>query len=179
MGERLLRGAVAGLAGAAVAAARRAKASAPGGEQLENGRPPGPPPRETEAPPVEDPRSDTAWYFAIGKEKKGPVSTEELGRLLTAGTIGRETLVWRAGMESWMQASEVDELSRWMPRRPPDLPVPERQWFYAVGEQQVGPVAETDLRSWLSSGQLPREILVWRKGLDQWRPASSVPELRG
>jgi len=188
MGGRLLCGAVAGLAGAAAAAARKANAdagdAADGRRKSDTPAAPSPSPEEprpTPAPPQPalDETPQAEWYFAAGNEKRGPLTLEQLGTRFSSGEIPPETLVWRAGLVSWKQASELGELSRWMPRRPPELPASERQWFYAVAEQRVGPVAESHLKAWLSSGQLPWEIPVWREGLDQWLPASSFPELRG
>lgn len=47
------------------------------------------------------------WYYADGSEKKGPLSEEEFGRLISAGTILPDTLVWRKGMSGWQTLGEV------------------------------------------------------------------------
>ena len=41
------------------------------------------------------------WYYAENGQQKGPVSEEEFNRLIAAGTITPDTLVWREGMEQW------------------------------------------------------------------------------
>lgn len=42
------------------------------------------------------------WYYLAPSEKqKGPVSHEEALKLYARGNIGRRTLVWCQGMESW------------------------------------------------------------------------------
>jgi hypothetical protein len=41
------------------------------------------------------------WYYAVGGEKKGPVSDEEFQRLVQQGSISSQTLVWREGMANW------------------------------------------------------------------------------
>jgi hypothetical protein len=41
----------------------------------------------------------------------GPVTTDELTVLFTAGTLRGDTLVWRQGMGSWLPASQVPELA--------------------------------------------------------------------
>jgi len=41
----------------------------------------------------------------------GPVTTDELTVLFTAGTLRSDTLVWRQGMASWLPASQVPELA--------------------------------------------------------------------
>lgn len=47
------------------------------------------------------------WYYADGSEKKGPLSEEEFDRLISAGTILPDTLVWRKGMSGWQTLGEV------------------------------------------------------------------------
>ena len=41
------------------------------------------------------------WYYAIGTDRKGPVSEEEFQRLVAQGVIASGTLVWREGMANW------------------------------------------------------------------------------
>lgn len=50
-------------------------------------------------------------------------------------------------------------------------------WFYARDQQQYGPVSEEELRRLLQRGELSTEDLVWREGMPEWIPASSVAEL--
>jgi len=41
------------------------------------------------------------WFYVENQQRVGPVSEGEFARLVGAGTIRRETLVWRAGMKDW------------------------------------------------------------------------------
>ena len=41
----------------------------------------------------------------------GPVTTDELNVLFTAGTLRNDTLVWRQGMAAWLPANQVPELA--------------------------------------------------------------------
>lgn len=52
-----------------------------------------------------------------------------------------------------------------------------RAWLYIQGGQQHGPVDLENLAELLVAGRLPRETLVWRKGLAEWTPASRVEEI--
>ena len=52
----------------------------------------------------------------------------------------------------------------------------EPEWYYAQNGQQSGPVAATVIIHLISTGQLPADSLVWKKGLPQWQPVTSVPE---
>jgi uncharacterized RDD family membrane protein YckC len=51
-----------------------------------------------------------------------------------------------------------------------------KQWFYAVGGRQQGPVSTEQLMALLASGQLSPGDLVWTEGMPEWLPAASVPE---
>lgn len=50
-------------------------------------------------------------------------------------------------------------------------------WYYAVGEDQRGPVTAEDLRGKLICGELPVDTLVWSEGMAGWASAEKVPEL--
>jgi uncharacterized RDD family membrane protein YckC len=45
------------------------------------------------------------WYYALNGSQQGPVSEQELSRLMTAGTLTSSTLVWREGLEDWQALS--------------------------------------------------------------------------
>ena len=47
-------------------------------------------------------------------------------------------------------------------------------WYYAVNNEQKGPVNESDLKTQLATGKLPPDSLVWKDGMDNWTPASQV-----
>ena len=50
-------------------------------------------------------------------------------------------------------------------------------WYYSENGRQAGPVTAGALREMASSGRLGPQDLVWREGMGDWRPASTVPEL--
>lgn len=43
------------------------------------------------------------------------------------------------------------------------------QWYYAQGDQRLGPVETQDLQARLASGELNGDTLVWREGMGQWQ----------
>lgn len=55
------------------------------------------------------------WHYALDGEQKGPVSEEDFQRLITAGVVGRDTLVWTDGMAAWEALAQV---------RPDTIPAP-------------------------------------------------------
>lgn len=50
-------------------------------------------------------------------------------------------------------------------------------WYYFQGGNQQGPVSDDQLRGMVSSGQLSTGDSVWKQGMANWAPISSVPEL--
>ena len=47
-------------------------------------------------------------------------------------------------------------------------------WYYASGGQQLGPVEEARLQELMQTGVINGETLVWREGLDGWKPYSTA-----
>lgn len=47
------------------------------------------------------------WHYAENGQPRGPVPQEEFDRLLAAGQVTAETLVWREGMDQWRPWGEV------------------------------------------------------------------------
>lgn len=45
------------------------------------------------------------WYFIVNRSQVGPVDDAAFDRLITEGTIGPRTLVWREGLEEWEEAA--------------------------------------------------------------------------
>lgn len=47
-------------------------------------------------------------------------------------------------------------------------------WYYAAAGQQIGPVEEAKLQELFSAGTLTADSLVWRQGMDGWKPYGNV-----
>jgi hypothetical protein len=63
----------------------------------------------------------TWWYISDG-ERKGPVSDDDLRRVLTSGKIASTALVWKDGMQSWQPAAQVEALRATLVSLPPEVP---------------------------------------------------------
>lgn len=50
-------------------------------------------------------------------------------------------------------------------------------WYFANGDQTVGPIDLGALRTALRSNSSPETVLVWKEGFPSWIEARSVPEL--
>jgi hypothetical protein len=51
------------------------------------------------------------------------------------------------------------------------------QWYYSKNATQLGPISLDELRAKFASGEVSGTDMVWREGMTDWKPASSVPEL--
>jgi len=47
-------------------------------------------------------------------------------------------------------------------------------WYYVQGSEQKGPVTEAELAQLVANGTVTASTLVWREGMDQWAPWSTV-----
>lgn len=62
------------------------------------------------------------WYYAIEDQRLGPVSHEEFERLVQAGEIAADSLIWRKGMDQWKTLGEVQVRDPALFASPPPLP---------------------------------------------------------
>ncbi len=74
------------------------------------------------AAPPPPPPVEKVWHVAEGGETKGPFSKAALGRMAAAGSLARDTFVWTAGQDGWMQAEDVQELAQLFTILPPPPP---------------------------------------------------------
>ena len=48
-------------------------------------------------------------------------------------------------------------------------------WYYARGDQRMGPVDEAQMLALASTGQITTQTLVWREGMTDWMPWGRAP----
>ncbi len=80
---------------------------------------------QPQAAPPPPPPAEHVWHLAVNGQTSGPFSKARLGRMVTEGGFGRDTLVWTAGQDGWKRAEDVDELAQLftvMPPPPPPAP---------------------------------------------------------
>ena len=51
------------------------------------------------------------------------------------------------------------------------------EWYFAKDDEQHGPYSAADLKSLAQSGELTAKDLVWKDGMAEWKPASTIKEL--
>ena len=67
----------------------------------------------------------TGFYVVVNGNQKGPFFIDKLQKMAAAGTIQRESLVWKEGMENWMAAGDIEELLGLFQNVPPISPAGE------------------------------------------------------
>ncbi|MCP4502838.1 MAG: DUF4339 domain-containing protein [Deltaproteobacteria bacterium] len=59
----------------------------------------------------EEEEEEVEWFVAIEDEEVGPLTIEEVEAEVGKGRLLRDSLVWKTGMEDWIPADEVIEVS--------------------------------------------------------------------
>ncbi|HVP68230.1 MAG TPA: GYF domain-containing protein [Anaeromyxobacteraceae bacterium] len=65
------------------------------------------------------------------------------------------------------------------PAAPLAAPTLAGEWYLAINDQQVGPLAPDGVRGRWEAGEIGPDTLVWCAGQPDWSPLSSVPALAG
>lgn len=73
--------------------------------------------------------------------------------------------------------SMVTQLAPTAPASPPPLPSTQSVFFVAINGQQTGPFTIDTLAKMVINGSFVKDNLVWKQGMPNWVPASSVSEL--
>lgn len=79
-------------------------------------------PEQLTPPPLYQEESDNIYYVGINGVKTGPFNLLTIIGQITAGSISRETLLWKQGMTAWGKAGSFDELNKPLQASPPPLP---------------------------------------------------------
>lgn len=61
--------------------------------------------------PVPPPVPQAGYHVAVNGAATGPFSLALLAQMAAAGTLTRDSLVWKQGMAEWRRAGDVDELA--------------------------------------------------------------------
>lgn len=64
-------------------------------------------------------RSPGAFFVVIDGKQAGPFSEDELTRLIVAGSVGKMSYVWKAGMPNWECCENIPEVLRLVALCPP------------------------------------------------------------
>lgn len=64
------------------------------------------------------------WYYIGHYGQLGPLTRDQIDELVQGGVIARDTYVWRQGMDNWLPADRVSELSESFRAAQPFAPPP-------------------------------------------------------
>ena len=67
--------------------------------------------------------SQLFYYVIVAGRQAGPFSVHEFSRLISEGSVTRETLIWKPGMLKWEAADCLPEVLRLVMLQPPTPPV--------------------------------------------------------
>ena len=62
-----------------------------------------------------------AFHAVLDGKQAGPLSEQEMSRLITEHKVTKETLVWCPGMPSWQPVEKVPEVLRLVALAPPPI----------------------------------------------------------
>ncbi|KEO60371.1 SPFH domain-containing protein [Thioclava indica] len=74
------------------------------------------------APPPPPPPVEKVWHMAVNGQTKGPYGRGHLGRMVSDGSLTRDSLMWTPGQDGWMRAEDISELAQLFTIAPPPPP---------------------------------------------------------
>ena len=100
-------------------------------------------------------------------------AAEEAARKQKEEEIERQKAAARKADEEQRQAESAARLKAGLPPLPPKGMSP---YYVAINGETIGPNNESQLRKMASEGQLTRDSLVWKEGMEDWMKASECYE---
>lgn len=65
-----------------------------------------------------------AWHLAAGGQTQGPFPLEQLVAGISSGQVQSDTMLWSAGMPSWVRADQIPQLASYFQSMTPPPPPP-------------------------------------------------------
>ena len=72
--------------------------------------------------PAHQQQPQSLFYAVVEGKQMGPLSEQEVTRLIKEKKIVNETYMWKPGMQSWELAEKIPEVVRLVALTPPPLP---------------------------------------------------------
>jgi len=64
----------------------------------------------------------SAYFVAINQQQSGPFTITQIQTMIAAGQVNAQTLIWKEGLNNWINASGIDELKAFFTSTPPPIP---------------------------------------------------------
>lgn len=82
------------------------------------------------------------WYYAVGKDKIGPLPESKIKELILNGQITLKDLLWKKGMPQWQKAEVIPSIVQYFSQKdtavtPPDLPTEDGPPLLDVADNSV------------------------------------------
>lgn len=91
------------------------------------------------------------WYYIGPHGQIGPLGDPQIRNLIQGNIIGRDTPLWRPGMQDWLPAAHLPELSAYFTPSSYGAPPP---MGYSPVPNQLDPVVPMSRRSRVAAGVL-------------------------
>ncbi|MBK9413569.1 MAG: SPFH domain-containing protein [Bacteroidetes bacterium] len=78
-------------------------------------------PQNQQTPP---PLPSINYFIVINGQQNGPYNMQQMLELVQSQQLKKETLVWKQGMQNWLEAGQVQELNGVFSTIPPPIPPP-------------------------------------------------------
>lgn len=142
------------------------------------------------------------WYYVVGSERVGPVSSNALRTLLLSGEVTHESYVWKKGFQTWEKLKDVlhdiESSSAEMdaPQAPKEVESPEvkftfswnslneneDRFFAKIGKDRrgvegeiYGPYTLIELKEALNGKRINLQTLIFSPGMSSWTKIQDTP----
>lgn len=115
------------------------------------------------------------WHYVVGQDRLGPVTDDDIGKLIRSGDLNRDTLVWNPSFDGWKSAGEALASLFDVPPPVPAPPSVPSSVRLSKGEpdtasrtSDTSPPTRVRTGSWSSleaAGPWPR---FWARAIDIW-----------
>ncbi len=142
----------------------------------------------------------TDWYYVQGSERVGPVDDQALASLLHAGTLNKESYIWKKGFDNWKHFRDVSEVAHLLnppkPAAAPKMPDPvytrptvdwnrldsnDRLFHIKIGldrggdETEYGPFTLNELKRAFDEQRINGKTFIFTSGMDNWMFLADIP----
>lgn len=146
---------------------------------------------ETKTDEVETEETNSSnWYYADGQDPVGPFTEQEMKDFFTSGKFQDNLLIYQDGSKDWIpfkdSSLKMEEVASEIEEKAVDEEVVEpvddsedlknneteasdsSKWYYAKGNQPVGPNTEEEIIALYQIGRLDENSQVYQEGKDNW-----------
>jgi len=121
--------------------------------------------------------ASVGWYYIVGDNTCGPITTEEIRNLIASGAIINGTYVFHEGMKDWAKAYALQEFQGAAELTGFQSVTPV-QWYYRDKGKTIGPTTTEGIKHLLASGCITTTTQIQLDGEEDWVNVSSLPDFQ-